>query len=65
MKSDELKYRELKAFASATVANVGCGFDIFGFAINEPGDEVHLKITDKPGVAIFEISIKTFQHSQE
>lgn len=29
-----------KAFAPATVANVSCGFDILGFAINEPGDEV-------------------------
>jgi homoserine kinase len=53
---NDLKYSEIRAYASATVANVGCGFDIFGFAINEPGDEVFLKITDEPGVVIKEIS---------
>ena len=56
MKTDDLKYKEIRAYAPATVANVGCGFDIFGFAINEPGDEVYLKITDTPGVVIKEIS---------
>jgi homoserine kinase len=30
----------IKIFAPATVANVSCGFDIFGLAVNEPGDEV-------------------------
>ena len=56
MKITDLKRTEIRAFASATVANVGCGFDIFGFAINEPGDEVYLKITEKPGVVITDIS---------
>ena len=30
----------IKVFAPATVANVACGFDIFGFAVDNPGDEV-------------------------
>ncbi len=30
----------VKAFAPATVANVCCGFDILGFAVDHPGDEV-------------------------
>ena len=30
----------IKVFAPATVANVACGFDIFGFAVDAPGDEV-------------------------
>ncbi|MFN3849767.1 MAG: homoserine kinase [Spirosomataceae bacterium] len=30
----------IKIFAPATVANVACGFDIFGFAVDNPGDEV-------------------------
>ena len=30
----------IKVFAPATVANVSCGFDIFGFAVDAPGDEV-------------------------
>jgi homoserine kinase len=28
------------AFAPATVSNVACGFDVLGFALDEPGDEV-------------------------
>ncbi|MHC4149743.1 MAG: homoserine kinase, partial [Planctomycetota bacterium] len=29
----------IKVFASASVGNVACGFDVFGFAVEEPGDE--------------------------
>ncbi|NJB87802.1 homoserine kinase [Lewinella marina] len=32
--------REVRVFAPATVANVAVGFDILGFAINRPGDEI-------------------------
>ena len=32
----------IKVFASATVANVTCGFDVLGFAVNEPGDELEI-----------------------
>jgi homoserine kinase len=28
------------AFAPATVSNVACGFDVLGFALDEPGDQV-------------------------
>src|SRR5262245_66680732 len=28
------------AFAPATVSNVACGFDVLGFALEQPGDEV-------------------------
>lgn len=34
------------AFAPATVANVGAGFDILGFALDEPGDEVVARFND-------------------
>jgi len=34
----------VKAFAPATVANVCCGFDILGFAVDQPGDEVTLTL---------------------
>ncbi len=30
----------VKVFAPASVANVACGFDILGFAIDKPGDEI-------------------------
>lgn len=31
---------DVEVFAPATVANVGCGFDVLGFAIHRPGDGV-------------------------
>jgi homoserine kinase len=43
------------AFAPATVSNVGCGFDVLGFALHEPGDEVTARITPGPGVRIDDI----------
>jgi homoserine kinase len=39
------------AFAPATVSNVACGFDVLGFAIEQPGDEVGARLAD-PGVRI-------------
>ena len=32
--------RIVTAFAPATVSNVACGFDVLGFALEAPGDEV-------------------------
>ena len=46
----------IKAFAPATVANVACGFDIFGFAIEEPGDVVEVRRRDEPGIVIKDIT---------
>jgi homoserine kinase len=46
----------IKVFAPATVANVVCGYDVLGFAVNEPGDEVILRLTDKPGIRITKIT---------
>ncbi len=34
--------KTVTGFASATIGNVACGFDVLGFAITEPGDEVVL-----------------------
>src|SRR5580765_7452464 len=34
------------AFAPATVSNVACGFDVLGFALTAPGDEVTARFTD-------------------
>lgn len=45
----------IKVFAPATVANVSCGFDIFGFAIEEPGDVVEIRRRDEPGIVIKDI----------
>jgi homoserine kinase len=46
----------VKVFAPATVANVVCGFDVLGFAVNEPGDEVIMRLTEVPGVIISKIT---------
>lgn len=50
-----LKMRSIKVFAPATVANVVCGFDVLGFAVHEPGDEVEMQLTGKPGVVLKKI----------
>lgn len=35
--------KSIKVFAPASVSNVGPGFDMMGFALNEPGDEIIVK----------------------
>lgn len=44
--------REVKAFAPASVSNVACGFDIMGFALDQPGDMVTLRPNASPGIRI-------------
>lgn len=48
--------REMRVFAPATVANVACGFDIFGFALETPGDEVVVRFKSESGVTISKIT---------
>jgi homoserine kinase len=43
------------AFAPATVSNVACGFDVLGFAMHEPGDEVTAAFAPGAGVRIADI----------
>jgi homoserine kinase len=45
----------IAVFAPATVSNVACGFDVLGFALEEPGDVVMAAPRDTPGVAILDI----------
>ena len=45
----------IRVYAPATVANVACGFDILGFAIEKPGDELIMEITVEKGVVIVDI----------
>lgn len=46
----------IKVFAPATVANVACGFDVLGFAVDQPGDEVTLKLKNAAGLKITKIT---------
>ncbi len=47
---------EVKVFAPGTVANVGCGFDVLGFALQHPGDYVTIRKTDAEGIRIKKIT---------
>ena len=47
---------EIRVFAPATVANVACGYDVLGFAIDSPGDEIVVRFSDKPGLHITKIT---------
>lgn len=38
--------------APATIANVGCGFDVLGLCLTAPYDTVRLRRTNEPGVTI-------------
>lgn len=38
--------KQIKVFSPATVANVACGFDVLGFALNSPGDEISIELND-------------------
>jgi homoserine kinase len=44
--------KTVRASAPATVANVSCGFDIFGFAVEAPADEVVITLNDSGMVTI-------------
>lgn len=42
----------IKVFAPGTVANVACGFDVIGLAMDAPGDEMILRLSNQPGIRI-------------
>lgn len=46
----------VRAFAPATVSNIACGFDVLGFAVEGPGDEVVAETRDVPGIEIVELT---------
>lgn len=45
----------VRVYAPATVANVCCAFDILGFALDHPGDEVEIRRCAEKGVRIAHI----------
>ena len=42
----------VKIIAPATVANLVCGFDVLGMALNDPQDIMELSLSDEPGIRI-------------
>ena len=47
MANDSIRLR-----ATASVANVSCGFDCIGYAISDPADTLIIEAQEKPGVEI-------------
>ena len=45
----------IKFFSPATVANVGCGFDTLGFCLDNVGDEMVVKKSQRKGIFITKI----------
>ncbi len=50
------RQQAVRVFAPATVANVAVGYDILGFAIDRPGDEIIARLSDTPGLRITKIN---------
>jgi homoserine kinase len=48
--------KAIKVFAPASVANVAVGFDILGFALEKPGDEIIIREGTEPGLIITQIT---------
>ena len=48
----------IRVRATASVANVSCGFDCIGYAITKPGDIVTIEKQDRPNIEISMSGIK-------
>jgi len=46
---------EIKIFSPATIANVSCGFDVLGLALDTVGDEMTIRRTSEKGIRISKI----------
>ncbi len=46
---------EIKVFCPATIANVSCGFDVLGLALDAVGDEMTVRKTAEKGIKISKI----------
>src|SRR5436309_4799109 len=53
--ANDTRVASVTAFAPATVSNVGCGFDVLGFALEAPGDKVTARAAPS-GVRIDDIT---------
>ena len=46
---------EIKLFCAATIANISCGFDVLGLALDNVGDEMIVRKVPQKGVTITKI----------
>lgn len=59
--------KEIKVFCPATIANISCGFDVLGVALDSVGDEMIVRKTTKKGITITklegqELPLETLQN---
>ena len=47
---------KIKVFCPATIANISCGFDVLGLALEAIGDEMIVQKTEEPGILISKIT---------
>ncbi|VAW25745.1 Homoserine kinase, partial [hydrothermal vent metagenome] len=47
---------ELRIFTPATIANISCGFDVLGLALDTVGDEMTIRKVTKKGIRITKIT---------
>ena len=47
---------EIRIFCPATIANVSCGFDVLGLALDAVGDEMVVRKTDEKGIKITKLT---------
>ena len=47
---------KIKVFCPATIANISCGFDVLGLALEAIGDEMIVQKTKEPGIRISKIT---------
>ncbi len=50
--ADSARAVDDRGVRAGTVSNVGCGFDVLGFALEAPGDVVIVEASERPGVEI-------------
>ena len=46
----------VRIYSPATVANVSCGFDVLGFSMGRPGDEIIASRSERNGLRITKIT---------
>ncbi len=51
-----MESKGITVFAPATIANLSCGFDVLGLALDGVGDLMTLELTPQPGVSISRIT---------
>ncbi|GGW32863.1 homoserine kinase [Arenibacter certesii] len=51
-----MSIKEIKIFSPATIANISCGFDVLGLALEAVGDEMVIRKTSEKGIKITKLT---------